>query len=442
MSLSAARREDLFSSLRNGTVPERSLDLLAVGLQGFEVTLDEELDRVATGQGGFKAVRGEYGSGKTFFVRWLQERARKRGFVTAEVQISENETPLYKLHTVYRRLMERLATETVPTGALRSIVDLWLGALQGQVLDAGDVDESDEKAFYAAVKLEMERRLVTLADQAPMFGQALRGYVELHEQEDEASASAVLAWLAGQPNVAASAKRAAGVKGEIDHDGALNFLRGLLVVLRDSGHSGLVVVLDEVETLQRMRSDVRDKSLNALRHLMDELSGGVFPGMYLVLTGTPAFYDGPQGVKRLHALDQRLQTHFGDPRFDNPRAPQIRLPGFDAAKLVELGTRVRDLYAAGAKAEQRVLDKVDDDFIREFAESITGRLGGKVGIVPRIFLKRLVSDVLDRVDLFEDFDPRRDAGVEIQASELTREEAAAAGLRAVEDIELDLDAGE
>lgn len=442
MSISPARRDELFNSLRNGTVPERSLDLLAVGLERFEETLDEELARVATGAGAFKAVRGDYGSGKTFFVRWLQERARKRGFVTAEVQISENETPLYKLNTVYRRLMERLATEDVPNGALRSIVDLWLGALQEQVLDAGEVSEDDEQAFYAAVKEEMGRRLTSVSDQAPMFGQALRGYVELHQRDDEATAAAVLAWLAGQPNVAASAKREAGVKGEIDHDGALTFLRGLLAVLRDSGHDGLVLVLDEVETLQRMRSDVRDKSLNALRQFMDELSKGLFPGLYLVLTGTPTFFEGPQGVQRLQPLAQRLQTHFGDPRFDNPRAAQIRLHGFDAERLVQLGTRVRDLYAEGSKAEGRIRSKVDDTFVREFSESITGKLGGKVGIVPRIFLKRLVADVLDRVELFDEFDPRRDAGVEIDPAELTREEAAASGLRAVDDIELDLDTAE
>ncbi len=439
MSLSAARRDELFNSLRNGTVPERSLDLLAVGLGTFEETLEDELRRVSTGNGGFKAVRGEYGSGKTFFVRWLQERARKRGFVTAEVQISENETPLYKLNTVYRRLMERLATESVPKGALRSIVDLWLGTLQDQVLDGGEVDPEDEQAFYAAVRDEMGRRLRSISDQAPMFGQALRGYVELHEREDEATAAAVLAWLAGQPNIAAAAKREAGVKGEIDHDGALTFLRGLLVVLRDSGHSGLVLVLDEVETLQRMRSDVRDKSLNALRQFMDELSEGLFPGLYLVLTGTPAFYDGPQGVRRLEPLAQRLQTNFGDPRFDNPRAAQIRLHGFDAEKLIELGTRVRDLYADGSKAEGRVRAVVDDSFVSEFAQAVTGKLGGKVGIAPRIFLKRLVGDVLDRVELFDDFDPRRDAGVEIQPSELTREESAALGSSSLDDIELDLD---
>ena len=51
-----------------------------------------------------------------------------------------------------------------------------------------------------------------------------------------------------------------------------------------------MLVLDEVETLQRVRSDVRDKGLNALRQLMDEIDSGRFPGLYLVLTGTPAFF--------------------------------------------------------------------------------------------------------------------------------------------------------
>ena len=105
-------------------------------------------------------------------------------------------------------------------------------------------------------------------------------------------------------------------------------LQGLLTMLRDGGHAGLVLVLDEVETLQRVRGDVREKALNALRQLLDELP--LYPGLYLMITGTPAFFDGPQGVRRLTPLAQRLHTDFGtDPRFDNPRAPQIRLRGFD-----------------------------------------------------------------------------------------------------------------
>ncbi len=116
------------------------------------------------------------------------------------------------------------------------------------------------------------------------------------------------------------------------------FLQGLLTVLRDAGHPGLLVVLDEVETLQRVRGDVRDKALNALRQLIDEIDSGRFPGLYLLITGTPAFFDGPSGVQRLPPLAQRLATDFTtDARFDNPRAVQLRLPGFTHDALVELG---------------------------------------------------------------------------------------------------------
>jgi Lhr-like helicase len=60
---------------------------------------------------------------------------------------------------------------------------------------------------------------------------------------------------------------AAGVKGELDHFAALAAIQAILVVLREAGHPGMLLVLGEVETLQRMRSDVREKGLNALRQL-------------------------------------------------------------------------------------------------------------------------------------------------------------------------------
>ena len=113
-SVSARRRREVLDALRRGTVPHNGLDLLAVGLGSFEAALDAELDSVRGGGAVFKAVRGEYGSGKTFFSRWLGERAKRIGMAVAEVQISETETPLHKLETVYRRVCESLETCGVP----------------------------------------------------------------------------------------------------------------------------------------------------------------------------------------------------------------------------------------------------------------------------------------------------------------------------------------
>lgn len=438
VDVSPARRSDIVDALGRGTVPARGLDVMAVGLDRFAASLDEDLAKAAAGGAVFKALRGEWGSGKTFAARWMAERARRAGFATAELQISETETPLHHLQTVYRRVMERLSVGDGEVGAFRSVVDGWFYVLEEDVLAAGTVSESDTDALAAAADALMEQRLGEVARSAPTFGAVLRAYRAATFAGDQATADGLLAWLGGQPNVAASVKRSAGIKGEIDHAGALSFLQGLLRILRDSGHAGLFLVVDEVETLQRVRSDARDKSLNAIRQMLDEIDGGRFPGLYLLITGTPAFFDGPQGVQRLAPLAQRLATDFTtDARFDNPRATQIRLAGFDRAHLVELGSKVRDVYAQHQASATRIHERVDDTYVATLASAVTGSLGGKVGVAPRLFLKKLVSDVLDRVDQFEDFDPRRDYQLTVGVDEMSDvERNAAAGLTA-DDVDLD-----
>ena len=127
-----------------------------------------------------------------------------------------------------------------------------------------------------------------------------------------------------------------------------------------------------------------------------------------MVTGTPAFFDGPQGVQRLAPLAQRLHVDFAtDARFDNPRAVQIRLPGFDLDALRRSG--------AGSATSTPTVRRAPTGFARwsttptsrRLASAVAGELGGKVGVAPRVFLKKLVGDVLDRVDQFPDFDPRQ-----------------------------------
>jgi hypothetical protein len=438
-TISPQRRDQIIDALRRGTVPQSSLDAFAVGLDRFEAALDDELRKVAAGGSVFKAVRGEYGCGKTFFARWLADRARKMGLASAEVQISETETPLHRLETVYRRLTERLATADTTQGALRNIVDGWFFTLEEDVLAEGSIASTDASELLKRTNDLLERRLAEVARTAPTFSAALRGYRQAQAEERADIAEGILAWLSGQPNVAAEAKRFAGVKGDIDHFGALNFLQGILTILRDSGHAGLLIVLDEIETIQRVRSDVRDKSYNALRQLIDEVDSGRFPGLYLLITGTTAFFEGPQGIQRLEPLAQRLHVDFQtDVRFDNPRAVQIRLPAFTLERLKLVGCKIRDIYSQYAASGDRIPLLCDDNYISELASAVAGKLGGKVGVSPRIFLKKLVADVLDRIDQFTDFDPRSHYALTISESELLPVERQAAGASNVDEVDLEL----
>jgi hypothetical protein len=169
------------------------------------------------------------------------------------------------------------------------------------------------------------------------------------------------------------------------------------------------------------------------------VDSGRYPGLYLLITGTPAFFEGPSGLARLPPLAQRVHTDFTtDARFDNPRAVQVRLPGFTRESLVELGGKVRDLYADGADEPERLRQVIDEQYIGDLADAVAGSLGGRVGVAPRVFLKKLVGDVLDRVDQFPDFDPRTHYALTVDAGELTAvERNAARGAASLDEIELD-----
>ncbi len=413
---------EIVSALRAGVVPRRGLERYATGLEPLVKVVGEELDLIATGQGGAKWIRGEYGAGKTFAARYLCAAARARGFATSEVQISINDTPLYQLETVYRRLIERLETASDGPNAFPAVVDGWLYQIGEEVRRIKGLAE-DDPAFADATEERLEDKLADLSRRNPAFAQVLRGYHRAMHAGDFAAAQGLLAWLGGQPHTDGRVMSAAGVRGKIDGQAALTFLVGILQLLRQSGYPGLVVVLDEVETIQRMNAQTRMKSLIELRHLMDMLGGGELPGLYVLVTGTRDFFEGYKGLKQEAALYGRVHVKFDDdPRWDNLRAAQVRLLPFDEDRLFEVGQRVRDLYPTAQPT--RLQATVSDAFLRSLVQQVTTGFGGKVAVAPRMFLREL-TDVLDRVDQHQDFDPVVHYKLQLDLARLDPEELAA-----------------
>lgn len=105
---------------------------------------------------------------------------------------------------------------------------------------------------------------------------------------------------------------------------------------------------------------------------------------------------------------------------------------------------MRDIFAAGADDPERIHAVVDDAYITSLAKAVGGELGGRTGVAPRLFLKKLIADVLDRVELFEDFNPRLDYRLTVDPNELSEVERAAhvrgagGAVGSVDDIDLEL----
>ncbi len=420
---SNADAREIIAALRSGVVPRRGLSYFASALEPLAAAVGEDLDFVGRGKGASKWIRGEYGTGKTFAARYLCAEARAKGFATSEVQISINDTPLYRLETVYRRLVERLETNQDGQNAFQAVVQAWLYQLGEEVQRLKSIDENDP-SFPDATEQRLEDRLADLSRRNPSFAQALRAYHRAQHDGDFATAQGVLGWLAGSPHTDRSVLSSAKLRGSVDGQTALTFLVGILQLLRQSGYNGLVVVLDEAETIQLMNKTNRERSLNALRQLIDHLADDQLPGLYLIVTGTRDFFENYKGVKSLQPLYQRVHVSFADdPKFDNLRAPQVRLSAFTADRLFTVGQRIRDLYPSTEEA--RVRARVSDAFLRSLVDQVTSGFGGTVAVAPRIFLREL-TDVLDRVDQHQDFDPAAHYRLDLDDAQLTPEELAAA----------------
>lgn len=399
----------IFERLRSGVVPERGLESFAVGIEPRRAEIHRQLKLAESGEGVFKFLRGGYGCGKTFMARLAVLDAQARGFATSFVVVSDNDLQFHKFDDVYRKVVQELGTSVCPRGALGDIMDRWIARVE-EMLIAGGADESAFD-FDARVQQRMQEELESKTrGQAPEdMVRVLREVFRLKQEGQVAEAAGLISWLSGSENVAASAKRAAGIKGDIGSREAMDYLHGLLEIVKAAGYKGLLIVIDEVETILRMRRDSRGKTLNGLRQICD--AADRYHGLLWVFTGTPEFFETPRGVKGLQPLHDRIQfmTRGG---FASPMQSQLELKPFDASRLKEVALKLRELYPS--RDPSRLMGKVTSDFIERLVGKVTSGFAGDVGVVPRQFLRQFV-DVLDLAENNDDFDPMTAEGFDAAA---------------------------
>lgn len=416
---SQREREHIFERLRSGVVPERGLEAFAVGIERQRAEIGRLLDLAASGEGVFKFLRGGYGCGKTFAARLAILDARARGFATSFVVVSDNDLHFHKFDDVYRKVVQELGTSSCPRGALGDIIDRWIARVENALIDGG----ADENAtdFDQTVQKRIEEDIISLTGgKAPEdLGRVLREVFKLKQAGMVREAGALMSWLAGSENVASSEKKAAGIKGDITSTDAMAYLQGVLEIVKAAGYKGLVIVIDEAETILRMRTDVRGKSLNGIRQIID--AADRYKGLLWIFTGTPEFFDTRRGVAGLQPLHDRIQF-LNEGGLVTMRQPQLELRPFDRERLKDVGLRLRELYPMGDP--NIVKQKVTPERIAAMVDDITQGFRGDVGVVPRQFLRRLVN-------LFDTVAENPDA--ELPAPKPTIEEQrAAAGKKPIE----------
>ncbi|HVP95413.1 MAG TPA: BREX system ATP-binding protein BrxD [Methanoregulaceae archaeon] len=394
------KRESLniINALRRGTVPAGGLERIAVGLDVEEEVIATQLDYVASGGGDLKFIRGDYGSGKTFLVARSLEIARDKGFATAHVVISPS-SPLHKIKGIYQQICSTLQTKE-DEHAVKPIIDNWLFSIEERILQLAG-EQLGEQGLEAATEKEIEAALAGISELNSSLAAALRTYYRANNAGDFQLAQSAVGWISAEPNIGRDFKQKAAIRGDIDETVAFVFLEGLVKMIVGGGYRGLAVAIDEAEITQSLPRATREKGYAMIRQIVDALDGGAMPHCYFLVTGTPSLFEGPRGFRSLPALFDRISVVQTD-KYRNPRQPQIILARFDMNKLEKVALKVCDIYSMAYSEVDR--ERISHRFIRAMIGKVTGKFGGRVDIIPRIFLKEFV-DVLDKCELYENYNP-------------------------------------
>lgn len=413
----------VFESLRKGLVPERGIEAFAEGIERPRAEIRRQLDLAREGEGTIKFLRGGYGCGKTFMSRVAVLDAQAENFATSFVVVSDNDLHFHRFDDVYRKVMSELGTASCPRGALGDILDRWIGRIEAKMIAAGSDAEAPDFDTHVRDRLRQDLAALSGGQVPPDFVRVVQTIFDLKQLGETTDAGALISWLCGSANVAATAKRLASIRGEIGSRDALEYLRGVLVIVREAGYSGIVIVIDEAETILRMRTDVRHKSLNGIRQIADA-SGG-YPGLVWLFTGTPDFYDSRQGVAGLTPLHERIQF-MDQGGHVSLRQAQLALQPFDEKRLRAVALRLRDIYPA--RDRSRFEQLVTDAFIDRLIAEVCSGFRRNVGVVPRQFLRALVTqmDLVDEQEGPDGYDPQQD--YKFTVGPMTPQEEQAAGV--------------
>ncbi len=361
---------DIFGHMAaTGQAPPEGCSLFGVGYDdAFERLRVEYFSRAfkrgATAQ---KFVVGPFGSGKTHFLRHLQEIARNESCVIAEVPLTK-QVDFTRSLVRYQEVATRVQPPISKRSGMRALLEACLENVRAKIAVGGSVADAATRGWAEA----LAREDFALSMYARVASRTLLALLE----SDEETADAGVQWLEGSVADTAIAKRL-GVTKVVSTRADLHgqqALHSMFQLVRAAGFRGTLVCFDEAEqglTVDRKRQERVMQILQADSNAFDLLTGA---GALVVYAITP---DVERRMMDFAALQQRIMDPgpgFGF--FDGfTLAPVIDLTGHrDVSRdLVSIGRQLARVYwervapnTDGPPAEaQRQLD----DMAREVAEN-------------------------------------------------------------------------
>jgi P-loop Domain of unknown function (DUF2791) len=386
----------LINSLGAGVVPRIGVEHIAVGREQELKSLLQNLDDIAEGVAAFRFIIGNYGSGKSFMLQLIRNRAIEQGFVVADADLSPERRLAGSNNeglATYRELMSRLATKTRPDGgALVSILEGWINKIQQDVVKETNLRPNDD-GFDDQVEAKIREVVQYIEDLVHGFdfGSVIIAYWRSYRLDDEELKNAAMRWLRGEFNTKTEAKAALGVRVIIDDNTWFDYIKLFAKFIAEIGYKGLFILVDEAVNLYQISTTVtREKNYNRLLAMFNDTMQCKAEHLGIIIGGTTKFLEDPN--RGLFA-DQAWRRRTKESRFvtqanvQEHLGPVIRLNPLSAAEILTLLQRLTEIHALNFGYE----NKIKNSELQEFVQEIVNRLGAQALLTPGEIVRDFIS---------------------------------------------------
>lgn len=333
MAMDGNRREAL-RQLREAAVPEDPalLRQVTVGLDSLVDFWDKNYLETYLPAGGskIKFVTGNFGSGKTHFLRLIQARAEARGFLT--VSFSAKKVWLHDFREVYLEILRQCNLEQVLSVCAQQVVremnadpaDIPAGGNFMDLLsERGEADAFTKNALRSTLR-EMFTRNPLLDNTFALCCSLLVGGILGHPVLESTSRKLILAYMNGDKTVKTAQLRSIGLNpAPVTRYNARHLLRSLCEVVKQAGYAGLLVTVDDMEMLMnRSTGDPirysklrREDAYESIRQLIDDIDSMRYIG-FLFCFDRDLMDNESLGIKSYGALWMRIQNEVVSTRFN------------------------------------------------------------------------------------------------------------------------------
>ena len=403
----------IMEALRKGSVPVDYVLFFTMGRENWLKFIEDDFDHyIAEGGAKVRFINGDYGDGKTHFMSVIRHMALQKGFAVSFVVLTR-EVPMQKFEVVYQEIVRQLrvppdlrdnlkTTVTAEEVGIRSLVSAWAASLAADLISAEDAILQEKLAAC-------REQLTALPGMDINFANGLIGlldylYRPLQQGESGEERSRrreiIYQWFEGG-KVSKKDLKPFQVFDTLNKTNSKRFLSSLLAFLRHLGCKGLILLMDELETVVAQSTSVRNAAYENVRLLIDNTEQAQH--LHIFFSIIPDVISSEKGFKSYDALWSRVRS-IGEGKRLNYRSILIDLhrTPLETHELVELGLALRRIHELSYRWEAN--DLVKEELIEQICAN-QKRMGLLSEV--RLFIKQVIR-ILDMAEQGtppdEDFD--------------------------------------